>query len=117
MARTGRVEGPAVCSQPRSGAAKPSTSNGSAKCSRFAPRVGSIGGRCDLDALQFYVGADDACVAGHVVGDHRVGAHAFLQSEVFAGVTGIDGVDQRFDALTVAAGMLQVINIVLIKHG
>ena len=32
-------------------------------------------------------------------------------------MTGVDGVDLRFDALAVAAGMLQVINIVLVEHG
>ena len=52
------------------------------------------------------VGADDAGIAGHMVGDEGIGAHAFLQTEVFAAMPGIDGVDLRFDALAVAAGVL-----------
>ena len=63
------------------------------------------------------VGADDARVAWHMVGDQCVGAHAFLQSKVFATVPGIDGVDLGFDALAVAAGMLQIIDVVLVEHG
>ena len=63
------------------------------------------------------VRANDACVAGHMVGDQRVGAHAFLQSKVFAAMPGIDGVDLRFDALAVTAGMLLIVDIVLVEHG
>ena len=58
------------------------------------------------------VGADDSRIARHVVEDHGVGADAFLQREVFAGMPRIDGVDLRFDALAVTAGMQRLLNIV-----
>jgi mRNA interferase HigB len=45
---------------------------------------------------------DDARIAGYMVGDQRVSAHTFHQSKVFAAISGIDGVDLGFDALTVA---------------
>ena len=62
------------------------------------------------------VRTDDACVAWDMVGDQRVGAHAFLQTEVFAAMPGVDGMDLCFDTLTVAAGMLQSADIVLVEH-
>ena len=37
-----------------------------------------------------------------MVGDQRVSAHTFVQSKVFAAISGIDGVDLGVDALTVA---------------
>lgn len=62
------------------------------------------------------VRANDSGIAWHMIGDQGVGAHAFFQPEVFAGMPGVNRGDLRFDALSVAAGMLQVINIVLVKH-
>ncbi|MDT7816674.1 MAG: hypothetical protein QOJ42_6590, partial [Acidobacteriaceae bacterium] len=41
------------------------------------------------------VGADDAGIAGYMVGDQGISAHAFLQAEVFAAVAGIDGPQPR----------------------
>ena len=49
------------------------------------------------------VGADDPGVDRHRVGHQGVGAHAFLQAEILAGVPGIDRVDLGFEALAVAA--------------
>jgi hypothetical protein len=51
------------------------------------------------------VGADNAGIAGNVVADHGVRAHALLQAEVFAAVPDINGGDPRFDPLAVAAGV------------
>jgi hypothetical protein len=62
------------------------------------------------------VGANDTGVAGHMVGDQRVDAHAFLQSEVFAAMPGVDGMDLRFDTLTIAAGVLQAVDVKLVEH-
>jgi hypothetical protein len=49
------------------------------------------------------MGADDAGVAGDVVGDQGVRADALLQAEVFAAVPCVDGGDLCLDALAVAA--------------
>ena len=62
------------------------------------------------------VRTDDARIAGDMIGDQRVGAHAFLQPEVFAAMPGVDGMDLRFDTLAVAAGVLQSVDIVLVEH-
>jgi hypothetical protein len=62
------------------------------------------------------VGADDASIAGNVVGDEGVRAHALLQTEVFAAVPGIDGEDLGFDALAVAAGVFGPADVVPIEH-
>jgi hypothetical protein len=42
----------------------------------------------------------------HVIEKQRVRAHALLQTEVLAGVSGVDCRDFRLDALTVGNGMI-----------
>jgi hypothetical protein len=59
---------------------------------------------------------NDSCVAWHMVGDQRVGAHAFFQTKVFAAMPCVDGRDLCLDALAIAAGVLQVVDIVLVEH-
>jgi hypothetical protein len=62
------------------------------------------------------VGSNDSRIARYVVEYHRVGADTLLQREVFAGMPRIDGVDLRFDALAIAAGMLVLVDIILFEH-
>jgi hypothetical protein len=48
------------------------------------------------------VGADDAGVEGHVVGDPRVIGDALLQPEILRGMAGAQGVDLGLKLLPVA---------------
>ena len=62
------------------------------------------------------VRADDLGVDRHVIESQRVGAHALLQTEVFVGVSGVDRRDLRLNALTVAAGVASVADIVFLEY-
>src|SRR5260370_16689882 len=70
----------------------------------------------EVEVRLVLVRANDSCIAWHVIGYQGVGAYAFLQPEIFAGMPGVDCVDLCFDALAVATGMLQVVYIVLLEH-
>jgi hypothetical protein len=61
------------------------------------------------------VRADDLGVDRHVIENQRVRAHALLQTEVFVGVSGVDRRDLRLNALTVAAGVASVADIVFLE--
>jgi hypothetical protein len=63
------------------------------------------------------VRADDARIDRHMVQHQRVGAHPFIQGEVLAGMSRIDGRDLRFDALAIATRMLLVVNVIGVEHG
>jgi hypothetical protein len=62
------------------------------------------------------VRADDLGVDRHVIENQRVRAHALLQTEVFAGVSGVDRLDLRLNALTVAAGVASIADIVFLEY-
>src|SRR5450755_3232139 len=62
------------------------------------------------------VRADDLGVYRHMIENQRVRAHALLQTEVLTGISSVDRRDLRLDALTVAAGVALIVDIVFLKY-
>ena len=63
-----------------------------------------------------FLSADGPGIDGDMIGQQRVGTDAFLEAEILAGEAGIDGVDLGFKALTVAAGVDRLLDIVVMKY-
>jgi hypothetical protein len=59
--------------------------------------------------------ADDCGVNRHVIEHQRTSAHALLETEIFAGVAGVDGRNLRLDTLTVAAGVAALFDVVFLE--
>ena len=55
--------------------------------------------------------ADDLGVERHVIRHQRVAADSFVQAKVLGGMPRVDGVDLRFYALAVAAGVNGILDI------
>ena len=71
-----------------------------------------------VDVVAFvFMRADTFGVDRHVIENQRVRAHAFLQTEAFAGVSGVNRRDLRLNTLAVAAGVLPIIDIVFLEYG
>jgi hypothetical protein len=85
-------------------------------------RIGRVTVRLDVGSIVvehvedevalMLVRADDLGIDGHVIGHQGIGAHPFVQPEVLGRMPRIDRIDLRFDALTVAAGVQDILNIV-----
>ena len=57
------------------------------------------------------MGANDPGVNWNVIGDQGVTGHAFVETEIFGRVAGINGIDLGFHPLPIAAGVEDLVDI------
>ena len=64
-----------------------------------------------------FVGTDDAGIDGDMVGHDGIGHDAFVESEVFGRMTGVDGGETSLKLLPIATGVDPSADVVLMKDG